>query len=959
MSDYRLAVALASYEGASATELTVAEQEELWLLAEQPEEAQRNGWVAVVRCADGPRGEPGLLPADYVALVDARVSLMSDAEDDDAELATSTKRSSCYFNESDGVLAGWLAEATLVLADADEGAALEAVALADFEPMSDVELPLVAGEKLAVLLGSSERAAPPDGWAVALQHESRDSSGRAAKGLVPATFVKLLPFEATVLTATSQPPADPYSPDAPVAMVRDRRSGELVMPPAVAAAEQDAARDERPKEPAVTKGERVRVLPELSTAECWWVQRYQMKRRLSLAYDKRVVGGAEGLSGEEGLVNKARLQPISAASLEEGLQREAQAVRHEGAAVLTMHRYVRGWVTRRKLLMAKRNGASRKITHAVRGYHERQSFVAQRAAALFIERCWRGVLARRRAQNTRRQMRWEADTEKARVRAAFRRAEREAHQTASVVAAAMAARVVTGGVEAAANVEDERARRRAEAAAAEAARLAAEAEEEQRLREERAAQARAAMTEEARAALEAREAAEATLVAMRRDSLRSAELAEQRRLAAERRRQRDEERRRSAAAALVASEAESVVAAALETATVAAATDPSEALMAAVLVSVAARMVDEATAAALEAAVAAAVMTAAEAAKAAERAEALRARAAAHRAAVAAAEAAAAAEEERRVAEAAAKAKARAMARAKALADRQEAAARALQEAEAAAAAQEAAAASAQLARERAAARLLEAQQGAGARFAAISRELELTRTILAEQRRSIALSFAQRDRGWVRMRRLRLMQSDAHAEAAQDKRWSQTISDAMAHRDATLPQEQGGGGKGGKPPPTMKDLDEQAADEQLAYATAAAAAVAGHHHPPPGQRAASSSPRSWRLGRSARHGARTQPSTTDAAASPDDGGAVTEQSPDGTLGTLSIRNMSGTRDAWVVETYLTPAPPPRRVGLASPRAAHAMPPLWFPQRVSDVIGRGGMFDSFGFAAASRHLRPW
>ena len=944
MSEARLAVALAPYQAGSPTELTVAEQEQLWVLAEQPEEAQRDGWVAVLRCAD-PHGEPGLLPADYVAVVDARVSLHDETATDEPNDATDEPA-----NENDGALAGWLAAATLVLADADEGAALEAEALADFEPMSDVELRLVAGERLALLLSPSDRAAPPDGWKVALQHQSRDSGGRAAKGLVPATFIRLLPFEATVLAAAEQPTTDPYSPSAPVAMVRDRFTGELVMSPALPAPEEDAA---QPKELAVTnmvtKGERVRVLPERSTDTEWWVQRYQLKRRLSLAYDKRAVGGEVGLSGEEGAVAKARLQPISAASLQEGLQREAQAVRVEGAAVLTMHRYVRGWVTRHNMRVAKRNGASRTITHAVRGAHGRHSFVAQRAAALFIERCWRGVLGRRRVESTRRQLQWESDTEKARLRAARKRAEREAHQTTSVVAAAMAARVMTDGVAAAAKVEEERARRRAEEAAAEAARRAAAeaAEEEAR---------RAAMSPEARAALEAREAAEATPLVMRRESsaadARAAGLAEQRRLAAEQRRPREEERRREAAEALVAAEAEAVVAAAVEAATVAAVAAPSAALMAAVVVSVAATMVDEATAAAMEAAVAAAVMTAEEAAEAAQRAEAQRARAAAHRAAVAAAEAAvvaasaaAAAEEERSVAEAAAKAKARAMARAKALGDKQEAALRALQEAEEEAAAQEAAATSAQLAREKAAARLLEAQSGAGAKFAAISRELELTRMVLAEQRRSIALAFARRDRGWVRMRRLRLLQSDA--PSPQEKKWSDTIFGAISHRDATLPQEQHqrGGGKGQAPKPTMSDLDDRAADEQLAYAAASAAAIAG---PPPGRRTASSSPRSWRLGRLS---SRPQPSTDDDATP--DGGAVALV---GMLGTLSSRSLAGTKEEWVVETYLTPAPPPRRADMVSPRGAHAMPPLWCPQRVSDVLGRGGIFDTFGFAAASRHL---
>ena len=43
-------------------------------------------------------------------------------------------------------MSGWLAEAMVVLADADEGAALEAEVLADFEPEADVgAAPLTLG----------------------------------------------------------------------------------------------------------------------------------------------------------------------------------------------------------------------------------------------------------------------------------------------------------------------------------------------------------------------------------------------------------------------------------------------------------------------------------------------------------------------------------------------------------------------------------------------------------------------------------------------------------------------------------------------------------------------------------------------------------------------------------------------------------------------------------------------
>ena len=167
-------------------------------------------------------------------------------------------------------------------------------------------------------------------------------------------------------------------------------------------------------------------------------------------------------------------------------------------------------------------------------------------------------------------------------------------------------------------------------------------------------------------------------------------------------------------------------------------------------------------------------------------------------------------------------------------------------------------------------------------------------------------------------------------------------------------------GGKKGTEPPTVKEIDEQAAEQQQAFADAAFAA-AGGHRPPPGQRTASSSPRSWRSGRTARLSARpaTQPPhpSTDHDGAPDGAGAAADSSPGGSLGTLSPRTLSGAKQEWLVETYLTPAPPPRARGSASPRGADAMPPLWCAQRVSDVLGRGGVFDTFGFAVASRHLR--
>ena len=52
----------------------------------------------------------------------------------------------------------------------------------------------MAGERVALLIGCT----PPSGWSVALRR-SEVSGGRPTKGLVPATYVQLLPFEVLVV----------------------------------------------------------------------------------------------------------------------------------------------------------------------------------------------------------------------------------------------------------------------------------------------------------------------------------------------------------------------------------------------------------------------------------------------------------------------------------------------------------------------------------------------------------------------------------------------------------------------------------------------------------------------------------------------------------------------------------------------------------------------------------------
>ena len=262
MSGASLAVARAAFEAQHSSELSVAEGERLWVLAEQPEAASAEGWRAVVKYSE-PDSKPGLVPADYLehgwygevladfaAEADVEMTIVTGqrmwllpldqsaeaegwfegvAEDGSAGLvpqsyvrivpgmasqdapdAPAAAQDPAYDEALEGgeleqersarsesgrtpaeSVSGWLAEAMVVLADADEGAALEAEALADFEPEADVELRLVAGERVALLIGCT----PPSGWSVALRR-SEVSGGGPTKGLVPATYVQLLPFEA-------------------------------------------------------------------------------------------------------------------------------------------------------------------------------------------------------------------------------------------------------------------------------------------------------------------------------------------------------------------------------------------------------------------------------------------------------------------------------------------------------------------------------------------------------------------------------------------------------------------------------------------------------------------------------------------------------------------------------------------------------------------------------------------
>ena len=176
--------ATADFAAEADVEMTVITGQRMWLLPlDQSDDAE--GWFEGV----AEDGSAGLVPQSYVRAVPGMAS--QDAQDapahgSDAEAecgealeteAAPPKQTEQTPAESVG---SWLAEAMVALADADEGAALEAEVRADFEAEADVELGLVKGEVVALLLGCT----PPSGWAVAPRH--RSETERPAVGSVRA-----------------------------------------------------------------------------------------------------------------------------------------------------------------------------------------------------------------------------------------------------------------------------------------------------------------------------------------------------------------------------------------------------------------------------------------------------------------------------------------------------------------------------------------------------------------------------------------------------------------------------------------------------------------------------------------------------------------------------------------------------------------------------------------------------
>ena len=300
------AIVRADFAAQHDAELSVSAGDVVWLLEPQPA-STFEGWTAVVHEDGAAELRPGLVPTAYLEVATAMVACATFDAEEDNELSMSEGQvvwrfagaevegwsevlsgegvrglvPASYIEEAGGAAADepepepaesvseWLTDVMALLARAEDGVTLEATALADFEPEADVEMRLRRGETIALLQG----VAPPDGWAVALRRRSKGA--RPDKGLVPATYVELLPFEAVCAAA--------HGPFA--------------------------------------SGERVRVDPRKSSAEAWWASK-----------QADAEGGAAVAAGGGGLVPRALLKPLTAEDVQAELRQEAALMRKEQEA---------------------------------------------------------------------------------------------------------------------------------------------------------------------------------------------------------------------------------------------------------------------------------------------------------------------------------------------------------------------------------------------------------------------------------------------------------------------------------------------------------------------------------------------------------------------------------------------------------------------------------------------------
>ena len=494
------AVLSSDFESQHESELSAAAGEMVWLLDPQPENAF-DGWTAVVQDSSVENPRPGLVPTAYLevaTVVVARAAFAAEEVNEmsvgegqrlyrflDAEeegwcevIGTTGKRGlvpATYVEPEDDAggegqgddgaggeggggggssesVSEWLADVMVLLSNAEEGVTLDAEALASFEPEADVELRLQRGERVAIL----QNVSPPDGWAVALRR-SAAPGGRPDKGLVPATYVQLLPFEATCTV-------EQLGVSAPKMAHR--------------------------------VGERLMVDPARSTPEAWWAARHE---------------GGDAQKGKveaSGLVPRAHVRPFTQEDLQEELRREAELVRQES-------------VLRRELQRKEHEGRRKEEARRADEERERKEEEerkrqeqAEAEAVAKADQFRRDEMAKRQAAEAaaRKQEEERSRKEAQEKREATAKAERDAAERATQDKAA-AARAAAEAEERARREAEERARKLTEERARKLAEERARKDAEERARKEAEAKAKAEAEAKQRGENEARRQREAEEVA--------------------------------------------------------------------------------------------------------------------------------------------------------------------------------------------------------------------------------------------------------------------------------------------------------------------------------------------------------------------------------------------------------------------------------------------------------------
>ena len=196
------AIALATFEGETAVDLTVREGERLWLCkgADAPE-----SWVICELTG----GQRGLAPETFIREVPP--------EEQEVKASTTPVLPAVEEVEPEsGEKEGWIRDAQSMISDAlSSGNRVMAVALAPFEGETEVDLSITAGDRLWVY----PDAQAPESWMIATQYNNGEGG---ETGLVPATFTQISQVQETptspAAVAVAASPAPVATTQAPSAL---------------------------------------------------------------------------------------------------------------------------------------------------------------------------------------------------------------------------------------------------------------------------------------------------------------------------------------------------------------------------------------------------------------------------------------------------------------------------------------------------------------------------------------------------------------------------------------------------------------------------------------------------------------------------------------------------------------------------------------------------------------------